>query len=105
MDPSRLAFQHNNGSKHMSKSVQEWLTSQPFQLLLWLAQFSDLNPIEQLWAFLKQCLNEFTTPPKDIQELWEYVCSVYPNFNKHDCMAFNKRMPRRIDVVLKSRDY
>jgi hypothetical protein len=53
-------------------------------------------------ALLKQRLNEFTTPPRGIQQLWERICSVYPNFNEHDCMVFYESMPQRIDVVLKS---
>ena len=30
---------------------------------------------------------------------------MYPNFGEHECMAFYESMPRKIDVVLKSRDY
>ena len=36
------------------------------------------------------------------KNLWERVCSVYPNFNEHDCMTSYESMPQRIDVVLKS---
>ena len=73
MDPSRLVFQHGNDPKHTSKIVQEWLASQSFQLLQWPAQSLVLNPFEHFWAFLKQHLNKFTTPPRGIQELWERV--------------------------------
>ena len=31
------------------------------------AQSPDLNHIKHLWAFLKQCLNKFTAPPRGIQ--------------------------------------
>ena len=104
LDLSRLVFQHDNDPKYTSKIVQEWLASQPLQLLQWHAQPPDLNPIEHLWAVLKQCLIEFTTPPRGIQELWERVCSMYPNFGEQDCMALYESMPRKIYVVLKSRD-
>ena len=33
LDPSRVAFQHDNDLKHTSKIVQEWVASQPFQFL------------------------------------------------------------------------
>ena len=33
------------------------------------------------------------------------VCLVYPNFNEQDCMVLYESMPRRIDIVLKSKGY
>ena len=49
--------------------------------------------------------NMFTPTPTSIQELWEHVCSVYPNFSEHGCMAIYEGKPQRIDAMLKSRDY
>ena len=50
-------------------------------------------------------LNKFTTTPRGIQELWERVCLVYLNFNEHECTMLYESMPRRIDIVLKSKGY
>ena len=77
----------------MSKIVQEWLASRPFQLLQRHAQPPDLNLIEHFWAFLKQCLNESTTFQRGIQELWESMYPVYPDFSVNDCMVFSENMP------------
>jgi hypothetical protein len=93
LGPSKLVCQQDNDPKHINKIMQEWLASQPFQLLQWHAQSLDLNPIEHFWALLKRCLNEFTTPPKGIQEVWKHVCLVYPNFNEQNCMALYESIP------------
>ena len=101
-----LVFQqHDNDPNHTSKIMQEWLASQPFQLLQWQAQFPDLNPIEHFWELLKQRLDEFMASPRGIQKLWELVCLVYPNSSEQDCMTLYESMPQRIDVALKSRGY
>ena len=69
MDAAWVIFQHDNDSKHKVKSVQEWLSEQPFEVLDWLAQFPDLNSIEHLWTLLKWRLNQYETPPSGMLEL------------------------------------
>ena len=90
--PSNIVFQHDNDPKHTSKRVQEWLKLQPFQLLQWHAQSLDLNPMEHFWALLKQRLNEFFTPPRGIEEVWERVCIVSSHFSEENCMALYESM-------------
>ena len=68
-----MVFQQNNDPKHTSKMVQEWLKSQPFQLLQWPPQSLESNPMEHFWALLKLRLNGFSTPPRGIEESWECV--------------------------------
>ncbi len=73
MDPTEVIFQHDNDPKHKSKSVQEWLSNQEFDVLPWPAQSPDLNPIEHLWAEVKRKLNKFDSPPKGMLDLWERI--------------------------------
>src|SRR5262249_50686011 len=42
MDATRVIFQHDNDPKHKAKSVQEWLSEQPFEVLEWPPQSPDL---------------------------------------------------------------
>ena len=52
------------------------------KLIVLASQSPVLNSIEHFRALLKRHLNKFATPPRGIQELWERVCSIYPNFNE-----------------------
>jgi transposase len=56
--------------------VQEYLKNQEYQVLEWPPQSPDLNPIENMWRLLKIRLNEYDTPPKGMQELYERVTNV-----------------------------
>ena len=74
IDERNIVFQYDRDPKYMAKSVQEWLKLQPYQVLDWSVQSPDLNPIENLWAILKQQLrNEYEFPPRNLDELWEKI--------------------------------
>jgi transposase len=45
--------------------------------MLWSAQSPDLNPIENEWRLWKIHLNEYYTPPKGMNELWERTREVW----------------------------
>jgi len=101
-----VVSKHDNDPKHMTKSVQLWLSSKLFQLLQWLAHSPNLNPMEQFWALRKQHPKQITPRPRGVQELWENVCSAYSCFDAKDCAKkLYKNKSRRIFVVLKAKEY
>jgi hypothetical protein len=48
LNPSNIIFQQNHNSKHTCKKAKEWLGEQEFRIMVWPAQFPDLNPIEHV---------------------------------------------------------
>ena len=51
--PSEYIFQPNNDLRHTDISRKKWLSENYFNVLQWTNQFLDLNPIGNLWRFLK----------------------------------------------------
>ena len=103
MDRTKVIFQQDNDRKHTSKKVSEWFKNHSIQLLDWRAQSPDLNPIEHLWRYLKQKLNEYEEPPKGMQELWERVEQQWEAIPQDICIRLIESITRRIAAVLKAK--
>jgi transposase len=103
MSPSSVIFQHDNDPKHSASSIKAYLSQQQYQVLPWPAQSPDLNPIEHIWALVKRRLNEYSTPPEGINELWERVNDIWDGITKEECLKVVESMPRRLQAVLKAK--
>ena len=103
IDPNRAIFQHDNDPKHKARSVQNWLSDQPFQVLEWPAQSPDLNPIEHLWAILKRRLSQYDAPPRGMVQLWERIEEEWEKIDSDICKRLIESMPARVEAVLKAK--
>jgi hypothetical protein len=103
LEQKKIIFQHDNDPKHTAKSIKAWLKEQEFKTMIWPAQSPDLNPIEHLWAHVKRMLNQYQTPPKGINELWERIQDVWNKIDAQTCSNLINSMPSRIQSVLRAK--
>ena len=73
-------FQHDNDPKHASAHVRNFLANTGVSVLEWPSQSPDLNPIENLFAFMKNYLKGFVIKNKvelkaKIVEAWNAIPS------------------------------
>lgn len=103
--PENVIFQHDNDPKHSAKIVKEWLSSQIFGVMEWPAQSPDLNPIENLWAYLKRRLAGYAEAPKSINELWERILAEWNQIPVDYVSNLYTSMPKRLILLKKSKGY
>lgn len=59
----------------------------------------DLNPIENLWAFLKRRLSVYERSPNNMDELWQRIQYEWKNISDETLHNLVESMPKRIQSV------
>ena len=95
-----------NGKRHSPKEISSmvgvskgWMEEKmPNKKIDWPSQSPDINPIENLFAWVKQTL--IKRGPKNITELKEELTDVWENINADFLKNFWDSMPRRCQLVI-----
>jgi len=95
----RMVFQQDGASCHTSKATQTFLSSTGLTVLPWPANSPDLNPIENVWAVLKQSVEKRVVKTKDelirvVQEEWD---SLSMEFVRNTIKSMKKRLTQVIE--------
>jgi transposase len=94
----KAVFQQDNASSHTAKLTKLFFESQHLTVLPWPANSPDLNPIENIWAILKQNVERRVVRNKD-----ELVKVVEDEWSKIDQDLIRKTidsMPKRMTQVI-----
>ena len=96
----------DNDPKHTPKFTMKHLKKQKFSTMKWPPQSPDLNPIENMWAILKQRLfKNYDHPPNGMLELWERTNEVWRRMAIAECNKCIETMPKRCADVIKNKGY
>ena len=76
---------------------------QPHPVTRMPAQSIDLNPIEQLWQYLKRQLATYESEPVSVHELWECVEKEWEKIPVEVCTNLIESMPKHIVAVIKAK--
>lgn len=93
-------FQHDNAPCHKARSVKAMLENAGVEVMSWPPYSPDLNPIENLWAIVKEKLHVavYTTTSElaaKINDIWTNDPDV-----KNACQNLIEGMPRRIAACI-----
>ena len=96
-DEEHNIFQHDNDSKHTSRTVRCYLANQDVQVLPWPALSPDLNPIENLWSILKDQLKNQHASSAD--DLWARCKDLWKRIPPERCQNLIRDMATRCQAV------
>jgi transposase len=96
-------FQQDNDPKHTSAIASDFFDNQQINVMEWCPYSPDLNPIENLWAILKQRI--VTRKCNTVEELWEVVQTAWDELPVDLLNTLVDSMPRRCQAVIDMKGY
>lgn len=108
-EPIGWAFQQDNARVHTAERVECYLNTKQFEMkdswkvLPWPAQSPDLNPIENLWAYLKCQQRLWYGKPRTEDELFDRLRNEWNRLEPDFLQKFVDTMPERIAAVIDSK--
>jgi transposase len=103
MDPATFLFQQDNASIHTAGIIKAFFAKSNIAVLKWPANSSDLNPIENVWSYIKYHLDQYPCAPKSMKDLWERVQDIWTTIPKHYLHELYESMPRRMMMVYRNK--
>jgi transposase len=111
---NEVVFQQDNASPHTAKRIQCWLKNagqeHGFILMRWPANSPDLNPIENLWAWLKlelcQCYSDTKYLPGGTDAvravLKDWLMKIWWEIGEEVLNKLIFSMPHRVQQVIEA---
>jgi transposase len=96
-----MTFMHDNAPCHKADSITKFFEDQEIDTVNWPAQSPDMNPIENLWAIIKQKRAAKYPLPSSEEELIEQIFSIWNNLDIGLCKNLAKSIENRLKSVIK----
>ena len=81
--------------------MKNFLSKKGIPVLKWPGNSPDLNPIENMWMYLKRKVHK--AQPRSLQEMINVIKREWVSLDVTYCSKLAASMPRRIEAVLKAK--
>ena len=98
-----FVFQQDNAPCHKANKVTRFLERSHLEVLQWLAQCPDLNPIEHLWEVLFGKVER--SKPDSLEALWQLLHAAWQAIPVDTVQNLVHSMPRRCAAVIAAKGY
>jgi transposase len=96
--PANWVFQDDNDPKHRSKVVKQWVRNHNIKTLAWPSNSPDANPIENVWAPLKDRVA--AREPATLDQLERYIREEWAKLTPDFAARLVQSMPRRMEALI-----
>ncbi|GMS92226.1 hypothetical protein PENTCL1PPCAC_14401, partial [Pristionchus entomophagus] len=99
----KVLLVQDNAQCHVSDSTRSYLEKENIEILDWCSESPDLNPVEMVWALLKQWLQTNNNKGTTLQELEDKIREWWSTkMNKALCRNLILRMQSQMKKVVEA---
>jgi transposase len=99
---NEIVFQQDNATVHTTRANLAYLQRKGYKVMDWPSKSPDMNPIENLWGWLKGKLNNLPKA-RTAEELWDQIQQCWNNIPPELCARLVGSMPRRVACLKSAR--
>lgn len=97
-----VRFMHDNASPHKSRFTDEFLQTLDCDVIEWPPYSPDLNPIENIWAWLKYKLYADYPAAESEEELIRYTFEIWDTLDEEMCRRYCSDYNKRLNAVIEA---
>lgn len=98
-----VMFQQDGAPCHRGQYTTWWLQTHGVDVLSWVRQSPDLNPIEHLWDLVDRNVRKLKRLPKNVEELKAAIMDEWSAIGVETCRDLIRSMPCRVKSVIEAR--
>ena len=96
-------FMQDGAPCHTARLIKEWFEDNDVNVLDWVGQSCDLNPIENLWRGLNRIIGKMPTC-SNLTQLAKQITKAWKKLGKDTALltSLTDSMPRRVEAVIQA---
>lgn len=102
-ETDQFILQEDNFGSQRALTIATYSVNEKVIHIVWPAQRPDLNPIENVWGFMKNCSRKFSVHPRNPMHLNKILSDMSNSLPDSYSTNLIASMAQRIEIVSKSR--
>jgi transposase len=98
-----VVMQEDNAPWHTAKTIKKYLSNKKVRRMIWPPQSPDLNPIENLWKYIKDMISKEKHKVRTTAEMRQALQRIWPQIDREFLLKLCDSVPRRWEACLKNK--